>query len=673
MKLKNLHCCISLLFMVILIGNYAESETPDGMPVVTQAYQQLNLPKGATMRLGKGSIDDIKYSPDGELLAVASSIGIWIYDAHTGDELNFISEHKGPVQYVSFSPDGESLISASTDSTVQVWDMINCEHRRTLKEDKNYVYFTMAINPNGQLIANLSSDHENILLWHSATGELLHTLRGHTDTIESIVFCPNNKILASGSQDKTVRLWSIQTGETLNTLKGHQRFVFGVAFSPDGKILASGSADHTVRLWDIETGNTQNILMGHKGWVLDVAFSPDGKTLAAGSSDDIQIWDVATGKPIRTLIERNGACSNLAYSPDGKTLASNTNDTVILWDMLSPISTYSPMNQKQGIHATDFKKFHLPKGASIRLGNGTIYNLQYSPDGSRLAVATSIGIWLFDLKTADPLFLFTGRTPPIANPEYIPKKVHFSSDGKTLAGVSHDDTVRFWDTQSGNRLRTPIWHENNVIDVAYSQDKWIIATEWNNHYTHLWEPVPGGDPETGKLLHTLTGHKRNIDSIVFSNDGQTIAGAAHNGYLCLWDTKTDKLRYTLKPDTHDVIYLVFSSDDKIIAAGGYEGTIGLWNPMTGELLHRINPDPENSLYSTTSCVTISPDGKTLASGSYGRINLWNTKTGKHIRTITGQDERGTVIRSLEFSPDGKTLASCAGGTVLLWNLASFDE
>ena len=47
-------------------------------------HTQLNLPEGAKARLGKGAIADIAYSPDGTRLAVAGSIGIWLYDAPDG-------------------------------------------------------------------------------------------------------------------------------------------------------------------------------------------------------------------------------------------------------------------------------------------------------------------------------------------------------------------------------------------------------------------------------------------------------------------------------------------------------------------------------------------------------------------------------------------------------------
>ena len=58
----------------------------------------------------------------------------------------------------------------------------------------------------------------------------------------------------------------------------------------------------------------------------------------------------------------------------------------------------------------DYAKWHLPKGAKLRLGKGYINEITYSPDSSRLAVASSIGIWVYDAETGEELDLFTGHT-----------------------------------------------------------------------------------------------------------------------------------------------------------------------------------------------------------------------------------------------------------------------
>ena len=68
-----------------------------------QDYTQWSLPDGAKARLGKGTISEIAYSPDGTRLAVAGSIGIWLYDTATYQELALLTGHTYVVTSVSFS------------------------------------------------------------------------------------------------------------------------------------------------------------------------------------------------------------------------------------------------------------------------------------------------------------------------------------------------------------------------------------------------------------------------------------------------------------------------------------------------------------------------------------------------------------------------------------------
>ena len=61
-------------------------------------YTQWELPKKAKARLGKGKVNGIKFTPDGTHLAVETAIGVWLYDANTGEETTLFPdvEHDNP-------------------------------------------------------------------------------------------------------------------------------------------------------------------------------------------------------------------------------------------------------------------------------------------------------------------------------------------------------------------------------------------------------------------------------------------------------------------------------------------------------------------------------------------------------------------------------------------------
>ena len=129
-----------------------------------QDYTQWSLPGGAKMRLGKGSISEIAYSPDGARLAVASGIGIWLYDTNTHQEVALLTGHTSYVYIVAFSPDGRTLASGS---------------------------------------------RQEIRLWDAGSGAYKRTLTGHISRVYCVAFSPDGRTIASGSRDGTVLLWEL--------------------------------------------------------------------------------------------------------------------------------------------------------------------------------------------------------------------------------------------------------------------------------------------------------------------------------------------------------------------------------------------------------------------------------------------------------------------------------
>ena len=125
--------------------------------------------------------------------------------------------------------------------------------------------------------------------------------------------------------------------------------------------------------------------------------------------------------------------------------------------------------------AQDYTRWGLPEGAKARLGKGRILDIAFSPDGTRLAVASGIGIWLYDVQTGAEVALLTGHTVQAGRSRQF-GSVAFSPDGKTLASGSRDATIRLWDVSTSQQKATLEGHTGWVLSVAFSPDGNTLAS-----------------------------------------------------------------------------------------------------------------------------------------------------------------------------------------------------
>ncbi len=610
-----------------------------GMPPIGSDYQTWHLPAGAIARLGKGRIYEVAFSPDGSLLAVASSIGIWLYDAATSRELALLTGHGGRVFSVSFSPDGNTLASGANDNTIKLWDVATRQNIATLKGHSSGIT-SVSFSPDGSTLASGSWD-DTIKLWDVATRRNIATLEGHSGLVESVSFSPDGSTLASGSYDGIVLLWDVATRQNIATPEGHSGSVHSVSFSPDGSTLASGSGEGegggsgrpgTVKLWDVATRQNIATLEGHSGSVESVSFSPDGSTLASGSWDDtIKLWDVATRRNIATLEGHSGLVHSVSFSPDGRTLASGSwNGIVLLWDVAT-------RNVATRQNITTFEGH-----------SGSVHSVSFSPDGSTLASGSGDNtVKLWDVATRRNIATLEGHSGSVHS-------VSFSPDGSTLASGSWDNTVKLWDVATRRNIATLIGH---LSGVSFSPDGSTL-TSAVGRTIKLW------DVATRQNIATLERQRDWVESVSFSPDSRTLASGSHDGMVKLWDVATRQNIATLEGHSGSVESVSFSPDGSTLASGSDDRTVKLWDVATRQNIATLE------VYSSVESVSFSPDGRILASGSWGNtVKLWDVATRQNIATLTGHLDG---VKSVSFSPDGSTLASGSwNGIILLWDMSLY--
>jgi WD40 repeat protein len=346
-------------------------------------------------------------------------------------------------------------------------------------------------------------------------------------------------------------------------------------------------------------------------------------------------------QPPNDRLEGGQKHTPIAFTPDSRVLATvNSNCTeVLLWDVASgqPAAAQTGVLTNRLVQPADLHRLLSAEEASpsnsASVTNFAIEDLMFSPQGL-LAVACSFNvvtpqtnyeshrIELWDIRHGVLRSAFPGQGP-----------VRFATNGDLLAcrDAQKSTTILFRDLKS----------------------------------SRVWSS------EEGRLRFTLEM------GLAFTPDGETLASTGLE--TCLWDVATGKLRRRLSSVKDRPVQraqppfytAAFTPNGELFLSSGEVGEIWVW-----EMSHLEQPRYKlRSHLETVYSLTVSPDGKTLATGDLnGLIKLWrlgrtvgSSGTRWDIRELVTLHGHEALVNNLQFSPDSTLLVSASwDGVVLLW-------
>ena len=576
--------------------------------VYAQEHSELDLPDGAKARFGKGWVRDIEFSPDGNQLAVATTTGIWIYDSHTGKQINRFEGHMGGANAISYSQDGQLLAAAHQDLTIRLWKPTRKSPKKpipALRGHKDKIYaVTFSSDHKSSMLASASAD-KTIRLWdpHTVTDdERLIAILPYKDSVRTVAFSSDNRMLAGGSDDGVIQVWDAGTGDRIYEFKEHTNSVQSVHFSRNRTQLVSASLDGSVLLWSlVGQGGKLHSPIQHKASVYTAKFSPDGSTFATGSADKlIRLWDTNTAKHNLTFTGHKDSVSDIDFSPDGTTLVSASPDgTILLWDTIGARTRIEILEHTGGIKA-----------------------LAYTADNRIRACGTGLDgkLRLWDAGTSSELSILREHTG-------LTQAVTFSNDGKTIvSGGSEDGTIFL----------------SNVLKVL-ENNKGI-----NNE----------------SLQTILTGNTHGITALALSPAGTTLATGGTDGRIHLLDVASRRELKVLKGAQGTITALAFAVDGTHLFSGEENGTIRQWNALTGTEVGTGYSTPLGAI----TALSYSLSNECLAAGdATGTIQFFDSATKrKKAREFFIPH---SSITTLIFSDDGSSLVSGSeNGTIIVWDM-----
>lgn len=600
-------------------GALLASYGTDGVISVTDAW------KGNTKELWRkegpyAGGGFVAFSHDGKLLAYMHDVDLVIADALTGKE---IARGKGPTEAslsIGFTKDNSRIVTASLDGTIRGWDTRS--GRETWRLDRT-TYLVDATGARYNALLGFAQDGAHFIIGDGNGGFLLVDsisgaiakelpLRLPAGSIPACLSPSGEFVVSFDTQEVSLRLYdtgsgALRKGPEVYGAKGD--WGQAMVISPDESICFIRSPGGNVLVFDIESGvsSTPNTLVSGltKFQGMDaLALSPDGAFLAAPQADgSIYIYTPADKKELGRSEMNQGAPVYVAhFDPVHRRIVSaDLNGGLVAWDFDRRAMLHKWKGHSDGITilmpSRDFSRWlthsydgthalwsadsvepiatlenHIPKllagganGPLVRLAASMLAKNQFSPDGSRVVVATGpTEAQVLDAATLKPLLTLPGLKAYPIQSDYSPKGTFIVTHGY------QEPNVRVWDAQTGKE-RFTLKTGQQVIAIAISPDESVLVA------TALSPDIFRWDLSDGHELPRVTTKETAWIPVFFSPDGSHFATGGLTGTASIWKTADGSLVADLTGHIQNALTCRFNPAGDRVLTLGLDKTVRVWD------------------------------------------------------------------------------------------------
>uniref|UniRef100_A0A1B6DBC4 WD repeat-containing protein 48 homolog n=1 Tax=Clastoptera arizonana TaxID=38151 RepID=A0A1B6DBC4_9HEMI len=255
-------------------------------------------------------------------------------------------QHRAGVNSLQYDPATHSLFSAGRDSIIRTWNCKNPKdpYIQSMEHHTDWVN-DIVLCCGGKNLISASSD-TTVKVWNAHRGFCMSTLRTHKDYVRALAYARDREQVASAGLDRAIFLWDVNTltaltasnnTVTTSSLNGSKNSIYSLAMNPPGTVIVSGSTEKVLRVWDPRSCNKLMKLIGHADNVKAVVVNRDGTQCLSASSDGaIKLWSLGQQQCVQTFwIHKEGVWALLASDLFTHVISGGRDRKVIMTDLRS--------------------------------------------------------------------------------------------------------------------------------------------------------------------------------------------------------------------------------------------------------------------------------------------------------------------------------------------------